>query len=86
MMVTIVKGDEAVTAQREYLKAMHDKGYYTFHYVRNNSSVFGGAPKDGVPVVLTHPRFNLTAKKIVKELKNLGDEFLRKVESWDSHI
>ena len=86
MMVNIVKGDEAVAAQREYLKAMHDNGYYIFHYVRNNSSVFGGAPKDGVPVVLTHPRFNLTAKKIVKELKNLGDEFLRKVESWDSHI
>ena len=88
MMVNIVKGDEAVAAQREYLREMNSKGYYIFQYVRNNSSVFGGAPEgeNAMPAVLTRPRFNLTAKKIVKELKNLGDEFLRKVESWDSHI
>ena len=87
MMVNIVKGDEAVAAQREYLREMNSKGYYIFQYVRNNSSVFGISPENGiVPTVLTRPKFSLTAKRIVKELKNLGDEFLRKVESWDSHI
>ncbi len=80
MMVTIVKGDEAVTAQREYLKVIDQKHYHIFQYVRNNSSVFGGAPKDGVPAVLTKPRFSLAAKRIVKELQELGEEFLRKVE------
>lgn len=87
MMVNIVKGDTPVATQQEYLEEMNSKNYYIFHYVRNNGSVFGISPADGVvPTVLTHPKFSLTAKKIVKELKNLGDEFLRKVESWDSHI
>ncbi|MBQ7215766.1 MAG: AAA family ATPase [Synergistaceae bacterium] len=80
MMVNITKGDTPITAQQEYMQAMKEH-YYMFHYVRNNGSVFGGAPKDGVPAVLTRPRFNLTAKKIVKELKDLGEEFLRKVEA-----
>ena len=81
MMVTLVKGDVPITAQREYMKAMTEKGYHLFRYVRNNGTVFGGAPKDGVPAVLTRPRFSLTAKRIVRELQELGDEFLRKVES-----
>ena len=81
MMVTLVKGDVPITAQREYMKAMNEKGYHLFRYVRNNGSVFGGAPKDGVPAVLTRPKFNLTARKIVRELQELGEEFLRKVEA-----
>ena len=81
MMVTLVKGDVPITAQREYMKSMHEKGYHLFRYVRNNGTVFGGAPKDGVPVVLTRPRFSLTAKRIVRELQELGEEFLRKVEA-----
>ena len=80
MMVNITKGDMPITAQQEYMQAMKER-YYIFHYVRNNGSVFGGAPKDGVPAVLTRPRFNLTAKRIVKELHELGEEFLRKVEA-----
>ena len=81
MMVTLVKGDVPITAQREYMKAMTEKGYHLFRYVRNNGTVFGGAPKDGVPAVLTRPRFNLTAKRIVRELQELGEEFLRKIEA-----
>ena len=78
MMVNITKGDMPITSQQEYMQAMKER-YYIFHYVRNNGSVFGGAPKDGVPAVLTRPKFNLTAKRIVKELHELGEEFLRKV-------
>ena len=81
MMVTLVKGDVPITAQREYMKAMNEKGYHLFRYVRNNGTVFGSAPKDGVPAVLTRPKFNLTAKRIVRELQELGDEFLKKVEA-----
>ena len=83
MMVNILKGDEPVAAQREYMDAMEGKGYHLFRCVRNNGSVFGGSPEESnwLPVVLTHPRFNLTAKRIVKELKELGEEFLRKVEA-----
>ncbi|MBR0035374.1 MAG: AAA family ATPase [Synergistaceae bacterium] len=76
MMVNIHKGDEPISAEREYMKVMKDNGHYIFHFVRNNSSVFGAAPFDGVPAVLTRPRFNLTARRIVREMQELGEEFL----------
>ena len=78
-MVDIWKGDEPITVQREYMSIMKKKGYHIFHYIRNNASLFGAAPSEGVPAVLTRPRFNLTAKRIVSELKILGDEFLNAV-------
>ena len=81
MMVDIAKGDEPIAVQQEYMKAMKDEGYYMFRYVRNNGSVFGGAPREGVPAVLTRPRFNLSAKRIVRELQELGEEFLRKIDA-----
>ena len=81
MMVNIMKGDTPITAQQEYMKAMRDEGYYIFRYVRNNGSVFGGAPKEGVPAVLTKPKFSLSAKRIVRELQELGEEFLSKIDA-----
>ena len=81
MMVNIMKGDEPIAAQQEYMKAMQNEGYYMFRYVRNNGSVFGSAPKDGVPAVLTRPKFNLSAKRIVRELQELGEEFLSKIDA-----
>ena len=81
MMVNIAKGDEPIAVQQEYMKAMKDEGYYMFRYVRNNGSVFGGAPREGVPAVLTRPKFNLSAKRIVRELQELGEEFLRKIDA-----
>ena len=53
--------------------------YHVFQFVRNNSSLFGVAPKNGklvIPAVLTHPKLSLTAYRIVNEIKQLGDEFL----------
>ena len=81
MMVNIMKGDEPIAAQQEYRKAMQNEGYYMFRYVRNNGSVCGSAPKDGVPAVLTRPKFNLSAKRIVRELQELGEEFLSKIDA-----
>lgn len=78
-MVDIWKGDEPITVQREYMSIMKKKGYHIFHYIRNNASLFGAAPSEGVPAVLTRPRFNLAAKRVVNELKILGDEFLKAV-------
>lgn len=80
MMVNIMKGDEPITVQKEYMKEMQDKGFHIFHYVRNNSSLFASSPKEGIPSVLTHPRFSLSAKRIVKELQELGQEFLNSIE------
>ena len=79
MMVDITKG-EPIAAQQAYKEELIKLNYYIFKFVRNNSSVFGTYPKDGVPAVLTRPRFSLTAKRIISELKELGDEFLEKLE------
>ena len=80
-MVNIAKGDEPLAVQKEYMNEIQSKGYHIYHFIRNNSTVFGSAPKDGVPAVLTRPRFNLTAKKIVRELQELGEEFLRSIDA-----
>lgn len=79
MMVNIQKGEQAVSVQQEYIELMSSDGSHIFHFVRNNPSVFGASPQDGVPAVLTRPRFNITARKIVSELKQLGDEILSRI-------
>ncbi|MBQ7219758.1 MAG: hypothetical protein IJS28_02140 [Synergistaceae bacterium] len=56
------------------------RGRY-FRGRRDSGSVFGGAPKDGVPAVLTRPKFSLTAKRIVRELQELGEEFLSRIDA-----
>lgn len=76
VMVNIQKGEQLVSVQEEYIKLMSSDGSHIFHFIRNNPSVFGSSPQDGVPAVLTRPKFNLTARKIVNELKQLGDEIL----------
>ena len=80
-MVNIMKGDEPLAVQKEYMRQIQEKGYNIYHFIRNNSTVFGRAPYEGIPAVLTRPRFNLTAKKIVRELQELGEEFLRSIDT-----
>lgn len=77
MMVNIQKGDEMIDAQEEYLREFSRKGYHIFQFVRNNGTLFGPSPKEGIPAVLTRPKFfTPTARKIVRELQTLGSEFL----------
>jgi len=78
MMAEIRKGDEPVAAQQEYKDELTKKGYHIFQFVRNNATLFGPSSKEGIPAILTRPKFfTLTAKKIVSELQNLGSEFLQ---------
>ena len=82
MMVNIAKGDELVSVQKSYLTELKKQPGKIFHYVRNNPTVFGDSPSGGVPAVLSRPRFNLTAKKIVAELNELGEEFLNAIKIY----
>lgn len=78
MMAEIRKGDEPVAAQQEYKDELTKKGYKIFQFVRNNATLFGPSSKEGIPAILTRPKFfTLTAKKIVGELQILGSEFLQ---------
>ena len=81
MMVTILKdrnGYKDITAtQHDFMTGLEHKGFKIFPLVRNNGTVFGSAPVDGIPVVLTHPKFyQTTHRKIISELEELGEEFL----------
>ncbi|MBR0279889.1 MAG: hypothetical protein IJQ75_07940 [Synergistaceae bacterium] len=77
MMVNVQKGDEMIAIQEEYRREFSAKGYHIFRFVRNNATLFGPSLKDGVPAVLTRPKFfTPTARKIVHELQELGSEFL----------
>lgn len=89
MMVTILKDGsrdkskerEIIATQQDFLTGLTENGHYIFTSVRNNSTVFGAAPIDGIPVVLTHPKFySQTARKIVRELQELGAEFLGRLK------
>ena len=81
MMVNIQKGDEMIDAQEGYLREFSGKGYHIFQFVRNNGTLFGPSPKEGIPAVLTRPKFfTPTARKIVRELQALGAEFLSLTE------
>ena len=71
---------EIIAAQQEFMSRLKQDGFYIFTPVRNNPAVFGLAPVEGVPAVLSHPKFyQQTARKIVRELQELGSEFLTKL-------
>ena len=78
MMVSYSKGDELINANEEILKELEMERYNIFPSIRNNSSVFAKKPEIGLPIVLTKPRsfFQASQRKIVEELKILGDKFL----------
>lgn len=82
MMVTYFKGEELINAHSSFLKELKAMRYDVLPSVRNNSTVFGVAPKIGMPIVLTKPKlfFQKSQQKIVDELKILGNEFLKKVD------
>ena len=81
MMVNYLKDDKIYNVQDEYKNALQKKGYRLFTHVRNNPTMFGTAPQIGVPVVLTNPRFyQKTQRKVVDELKQLGEEFISAVK------
>ena len=81
IMVEYSKGDTLLKTMAAFEDELRKK-HYIFTRVRNNASVFGSAPKIGLPVVLTTPRFlfSSTHKKIKAELQQLGQEFINKLE------
>ena len=81
MMVNYLKDDKLYNVQDEYKDKLQKKGYRIFSHVRNNPTMFGTEPQVGVPVVLTSPKFyQKTQRKVVDELKQLGEEFINAVK------
>ncbi len=62
------------------MTGLEHRGCKIFPLVRNNGTVFGSAPVDGIPVVLTQPKFyQTTYRKIISELEELGEKFLTSI-------
>lgn len=81
MMVNFWRNDTLINTQEDFIKELEQKNYYIFQPIRNNSTVFGSGPQVGFPVVLTKPKiFQKTQRAIVKELEDLGDEFLKRIK------
>ena len=79
-MLTI-RNKQPVNVAGTFINQLKDI-YYFFPYVRYNAIIFGDIPENGIPAVLTKPniRTMLAWKRVVEELKILGNDFMKKVE------
>ena len=76
------KENRLQSTQEQYRHKLLQNGYKLFTLVRNNS-IFGEL-QIGIPAVLTNPKtlklFSNAKTKVVDELKQLGEEFLKAVK------
>ena len=71
--------NQPIAASRPFIKQTRQLGMEVFkEYVRENKSVFSGAPVFGVPVVLGTDK-----QQIVDELKKVATEFEDRIEEYE---
>ena len=82
-MVNIIStknGEKQIISTQQKFMTDLAKDFRILPLVRNNGTIFGTAPVDGIPVVLTRPKFyQVTYKQIISELEELGREFLESI-------
>ncbi len=75
-MIQILRG-RPIGVQRQYMRADAIAVPIFRSTVRENKTIFGDAPEDGIPVVLERPRLEPYAT-IVREMESLAGEFLKR--------
>ena len=75
-MIQILRG-RPIGVQRQYMRADSIAVPIFRSTVRENKTIFGDAPEDGIPVVLERPRGEPYAT-IVREMESLAAEFLKR--------
>ena len=75
-MIQILRG-RPIGVQRQYMRADSIAVPIFRSTVRENKTIFGDAPEDGIPVVLERPRGEPYAT-IVREMESLAGEFLKR--------
>ena len=75
-MIQILRG-RPIGVQRQYMRADSIAVPIFRATVRENKTIFGDAPEDGIPVVLERPRLEPYAA-IVREMESLAGEFLKR--------
>ena len=71
-----IYGGQPIRAQRSYMRLPSNVDVFS-SIIRENKTIFAGAPEDGVPVVL-HGYSNRTYSAIASEIESLATEFCRK--------
>ncbi|MBR0167871.1 MAG: AAA family ATPase, partial [Synergistaceae bacterium] len=83
MMVTITRGTKPQKVQALYLSMFRQRGYYVFQYVRANNEIFGNQLHDKkgnvVPAVLAHMRADNTKSRVMGEMRQLCEEFIKRL-------
>ncbi len=75
-MLYMMKGEPILT-QKQYINQTRSNGFPIFKtQIRENKSIYGGAPQYGIPVVCQPGVAN---KDVKTELKSLTDELLKRV-------
>jgi len=69
--------EEPISAQRNYMAQIRRKKQVEVFsaYIRENKTIFGAAPQNGMPVVLSYYSNN-THLDVVAEIKDFVDEFI----------
>ena len=75
-MIQIYRGSP-IGAQRQYMRADSIPVPIFSSTIRENKTIFAGAPEDGIPVVLGRPKQE-PYSTIVREIESLADEFLKR--------
>ena len=75
-MIQVLRG-RPIGVQRQYMRADSIAVPIFRSTVRENKTIFGDAPEDGIPVVLERPRGEPYAT-IVREMESLAVEFLKR--------
>ena len=76
-MVDVWRGDKLMANCSRFYSHLQEKNYYLFQWIRNNSNFFGVDPVQAGPAVLrTTETVTDAHQKIIKELQELGQEFM----------
>jgi chromosome partitioning protein len=75
-----IYNNNPISTQQQYISQIHSLSIPCFEIcIRENKTIYGGAPESGVPVVLKRAASGQTYVDVRRELKDLTTEVLRKV-------
>lgn len=75
-----VRNNTPISAQQTYVQQLKRNGITLFDsMIRENKTIYADAPEYGIPVVCKSVSSGSTYEQVVLELKNLTNEFIRKV-------
>lgn len=75
-----VRNNTPISAQQTYVQQLKRNGITLFDsMIRENKTIYADAPEYGIPVVCQSVSSGSTYEQVVLELKNLTNEFIRKV-------